>query len=268
MSKTNYTSNLSDSEWAILRPLLFPQKGYGENKGRPLDHDEREIVNACFYILRTGSQWRFLPGDFPPYPVVFHHFNKWRKKGTWELVNDVLTRNVRKKAGRDEEPSVAIIDAQSVKTSEQKCEKGYDAGKKIKGRKRHIITDVLGLVLAVVVHSANVQDRDGARLLLDHLDYSRPRLEKIWADSGYSGELEEWVSELRDDDHQIELEIVRGKPQQIGFEVQPWRWIVERTFSWISKNRRMSKDYEVYEDTSRTMIFMAMSRIMLKRLTA
>jgi putative transposase len=263
--KTNYNSNLNDAEWNIIRPFLFPERPRPLG-GRPFDYEPREIVNACFYLLRTGCQWRNLPGDFPPPAVVFHHFNKWRKKGIWEKINEVLTRVVRKEAGREEEPSVAIIDSQSVKTGEQNCDKGYDAGKKVKGRKRHILTDVMGLILAVVVHTADIQDRDGAKLVLEPLEYSRPRLELILADSGYAGELEEWVSELRDDDSEIELQIVRRSPEDKGFKLLPWRWIVERTLSWISKNRRMSKDYEVYTATSETFTYMAMCRIMLNRL--
>lgn len=268
MSKTNYSSNLTDEEWCILEPLLFPIPQSTGTPGRPMDHDKREVANACFYLLRTGCQWKLLPQDFPPNEAVFYHFNKWRKNGTWERVNDTLTRCVRLASGRDEEPSVAIIDSQSVKTSEQNCEKGYDAGKKVKGRKRHIITDVLGLVLAVTVHSAGIQDRDGAKLVLEHLDYSRPRMELILADSGYAGQLQEWVEEMRDDYNQIEMRIVKRNEEQVGFEVQPWRWIVERTFAWISKNRRMSKDYEVYTGTSEAFVYMAMTRIMLKRLEA
>jgi putative transposase len=262
-NKTNYDSNLSVEEWAIARSY-FPPNDFG----RPLEYDLREILNACLYLLRTGCQWRHLPKDFPPYNVVYYHFRRWRNQGLFEKMNADLVKMVRVSYGKDEEPSVVLIDSQSTKTSEQGGTKGYDAGKKIKGRKRHILTDTLGLLLGIVVHSADIQDRDGAKLVLEHLEYSRPRVELIIADGGYAGELEELVEELKDedDDNELELKIVKRSDQAKGFEVIPFRWIVERTLAWISKNRRFSKDYEVHTATSVGRIQLAMIRIMLKRL--
>jgi putative transposase len=188
-----------------------------------------------------------------------------------EKINDILVKMVRVKAERNEEPSVVLIDSQSTKTSEQAGVRGFDAGKKVKGRKRHILTDYLGLLIGVRVHSADIQDRDGAKILLEPLEHSRPRIEKIIGDGGYAGEaLAEWFYELREDDHenQIELVIVKRSDQSKGFELLPHRWIVEPTLSWLSKNRRLAKDYEIYTDTSEAIIQLAMIKIMLKRLSS
>jgi putative transposase len=208
-----------------------------------------------------------LPHDFPPMPIVFHYFSRWKNDGTWQRIHDALVVQVRKSVGKKAEPTAAIIDSQSTKMADQRGERGYDAGKKVKGRKRHILVDTLGLILVCIVHTADIQDRDGAKLVLAELETSRPKIQKIWADGGYAGQLEEWVGELREDDKEIELDIVRRSDHTKGFKVLPRRWIVERTFAWLSKYRRLSKDYEVYTESSRAMIFIAMIKTMAGKLS-
>jgi putative transposase len=256
---------MNDAEWEIIKRLL-PSVDYSRG-GRPPDYSKRDILDAIFYQVRGGGAWRMLPHDFPPMDIVFHYFSRWKKDGTWQRIHDTLVVKVRKSVGKEAEPSAAMIDSQSTKTGDQRGERGYDAGKKVKGRKRHILVDTLGLILVCVVHTADIQDRDGAKLVLEELEGTRPKIEKIWADGGYAGKLEEWVAELREDDNEIELEIVRRSDDTKGFKVLPMRWIVERTFAWLSKYRRLSKDYEIYPETTQSMIFVVMIKTMLGRLT-
>lgn len=203
-----------------------------------------------------------LPHDFPAWQTVYHYFRTWRKDGTWKGIHDALRRDVRVQAGREPEPSAAIIDSQSVKTTEKGGIHGYDAGKKINGRKRHILVDTMGLILAVVVHAANVQDRDGAKLVLEKVKYLLPRLCLIWADGGYAGQLIDWVLSTCS----WLIEIVKRSTDVKGFYVLPHRWIVERTFAWIGRYRRLSKEYEYLTETSEAMIYAAMIRLMVRRL--
>lgn len=260
-----YQSDLKDQEWKILTPLLPQPSGVG-TKGRPQEWPLREIVNSIFYVLRSGCQWRLLPHDLPPWQTVYYHYNKWRKNGLWEEINQTLREAVRRQEGRETSPSAAIVDAQSVKTTLVKGERGFDAGKKVNGRKRHIIVDTLGLLLMVIVTAASVQDRPGAKQLLTHL-YRRlalPRLRLIWADGGYGGKpFATWVYET----FGWVWEVVKRSDDRTGFQVLPHRWIVERTFGWLCNYRRLSKDYEELPTSSETFIYIAMTRIMLNRLT-
>jgi putative transposase len=222
-----YPTDLSDVEWQRIQPYLpAPKSG-----GRPRVHTLREILNAIFYIVRSGCTWRMLPHDLPPWKTVYHYFRLWRKDGTWERINSALRVEVRVAAGREPEPSAAVIDSQSVKTTETPGVRGYDAGKKVNGRKRHLLVDTLGLVLMVVVHAANIQDRDGARLLLEKARGRFPRLRLIWADGGYTGKLVDWVKTLC----LWVLEIVKRSDDVKGFQVLPHRWVVERTFGWLGR---------------------------------
>jgi putative transposase len=222
-------------------------------------------VNAVLYQLRGGAAWRLLPHDLPPWGITYHYWRVWRKDGTWERAHDALRTEVRLSVGKNAEPSAGIVDSQSVKTTDRGGLHGYDAGKKINGRKRHVLVDTLGLVWLVVVTAASTQDRDGARTLLAALATSMRRLRLIWADGGYAGALVGWVAGLRKWG-KVRLELVARNPQGKGFQRLPHRWIVERTFGWLNRWRRLSKDYEHLTDTSECTIRVAMIYLMVRRL--
>ena len=274
MSRESYPTDLTDTEWSHLAPHLpAPKEG-----GRPRRHAVRDLLNAIFYVLRSGCAWRLLPHDLPPWKTVYHYFRLWRLEGVWDRLHAALHIAVRIKAGREPHPSAAIIDSQSVKTTLVGGPRGYDGGKKVNGRKRHLLVDTQGLIIRAVVHPADITDRDGATLLLAPLQGQLPRLQHVWADSAYTGQVREWIQTTLG----CTVEIVKHwwtglrwvwvapgqEPPTVpsGFHVLPRRWVVERTFAWLVMYRRLGKDYEELPETSEALIYLAMSRLMVKRL--
>nr|WP_144080336.1 IS5 family transposase [Gloeobacter kilaueensis] len=256
MSRKPYPTDLTDQEWNCIAPLL-PAAKFG---GHPRTTDLREVLNAIFYLNRTGCQWRMLPSEFPAWQTVYAYFARWRNKGVWEAINRTLRQRVRLQAGREADPSLALLDSQSVKSTEKGASRGYDGNKKLKGRKRHIAVDSLGLLLFVFVHAANIHDSQGAVGVLMGMKDQQPRLLTVMADQGYQGPLGEAIERVCG----WKLQIV--EKQGKGFVVQRQRWVVERTFGWLGRCRRLSKDYEQWPETHEAMVYVSMIRLMLKRL--
>ena len=254
-----YTSDLTDAEWNLVRYCLpKPSK-----TGRPRKHDTRELLNAVFYLVKTACQWRNLPIHFARWGTVYHYFRLWKRNGLWATIHTHLREQVRSVEGRNRHASAGIIDSQSVKSTETSDERGYDAGKKVNGRKRHIVVDTIGLILWVMVLPANIQDRDGAKQLLAAFFAKSPRrrVKHIWADGGYAGALLDYAWRL----WRCTVEIVKRSDLH-KFTVLPRRWVVERTFGWLGRYRRLNRDYERQAHTGETMVYLAMIRLMLARL--
>jgi transposase len=258
------TSSITDAQWAVLAPLLPPPGNTAGRGGRPEKHPRRVVLDAIFYLVRGGIAWAALPRDFPPHQTVYGLFGRWARQGMWQQIHDALRDLVRVHEGRDPLPTAAIIDSQSVRGADTVpgATRGYDAGKKVNGRKRHIAVDTGGLLLAVVVTIAGIQDRDAAYRLLTQLRGRFSTVSLVWADGGYAGRLVIWARKVL----ALTVEVVKRTDDVKGFAVLPRRWVVERTFAWISKFRRCVRDYETLPAHHEAMVHISMIMTMSRRL--
>ena len=259
MKIATFSTCLTDAQWTFLKRLLPKPK----KRGRP-PTDRRQIMDAIFYVIKGGIQWRLLPTNFPPWKTVYHIFRQWSRNHTWEALNARLRAHVRQAHGKGSRPTAAILDSQSVKSDGHGGAVGYDAAKGIKGRKRHLLVDTLGLILGVAVTPASTPEREGAQVLLGRVLAWFTWLRLLWVDGGYSGPtFAQWVQGIRP---KLEVEVVKRSDDVQGFKVLPRRWVVERTLGWLMRQRRLVRDYERTESSAEAWIYIAMIRIQLRRL--
>jgi transposase len=265
MRRKRYPSDTTGAEWELIEPLLPTPACQTRRGGRPETHPRREIVDAIRYVVDNGCKWRALPADFPPWPTVYGFFARWAATGVLSHINTALREQIRVNAGRCRAAVAVVVDSQSVKAAETagKLTRGYDAAKKINGRKRHLVVDTRGLLLMVMVTPANLSDRDAARDLLVRLRLLHPQLTLVWADSAYSGTLVDWAKRVL----RLTLKIVNRPPGQKGFIVLPRRWVVERSLSWIMRARRNCRDFERLARHSEAHILWTSITLMTRRLT-
>jgi putative transposase len=259
MKIAKYDTDLTDAQWTYLKPML-PKAA---KRGRP-PKDRRRILDAVLYLVKCGCPWRYLPADFPNWKTVYHVFRQWIANDHWTVIHDALRTLVRRTHGKRSRPTAAILDSQSVKSDGHGGCVGYDAGKKINGRKRHLLVDTLGLILGVAITPASTTERDGAQLLLKQSLGWLAWLRILWVDGGYSGPaFARWVKTIRP---RLNVEVVKRSDDVKGFKVLPRRWVVERTFGWLMRQRRLVRDYETTESSAKAWIYIAMIRIQLRRL--